>query len=58
MPPRLKASANDHNGRLAQIDARLNGYEYVLMLNSAGKVSKGRGPAWSSDAPAPELRRR
>jgi branched-chain amino acid aminotransferase len=37
-PPRVKAGANYHNVRLAQLQARLDGYDDAIMLNTAGKV--------------------
>ncbi|MBI3914396.1 MAG: branched-chain amino acid transaminase [Chloroflexi bacterium] len=43
MPPRVKASANYLNSRLASEEARRNGYDSALFLNSNGKVSEGPG---------------
>jgi branched-chain amino acid aminotransferase len=37
-PPRLKAGANYHNVRLAQVQARADGYDDAILLNSAGRV--------------------
>lgn len=37
-PPRVKAGANYHNVRLAQLQARLDGYDDAVMLNTSGKV--------------------
>lgn len=37
-PPRVKAGANYHNARLAQLQARIDGYDDAVLLNSAGKV--------------------
>ncbi len=37
-PPRVKAGANYQNVRLAQIQARVDGYDDAVLLNSAGKV--------------------
>lgn len=39
-PPRVKATANYHNGRLAMLQARADGYDGALMLTAAGKVSE------------------
>ncbi len=41
MPPRIKAAANYHNGRLAFIQAKLDGYDGVILLDRAGKVTEG-----------------
>lgn len=43
MPPRIKCSANYQNGRLAQLEARANGYEGALLLNSRGKLAEAPG---------------
>jgi branched-chain amino acid aminotransferase len=43
MPPRLKCIANYHNGRLAALQARADGYDGTLLLNSRGKVSETPG---------------
>ncbi|MBN1204120.1 MAG: branched-chain amino acid transaminase [Myxococcaceae bacterium] len=40
-PPRIKAFANYHNGRMAEMEARLNGYDWALLLNEHGKVTEG-----------------
>ncbi|WP_079315044.1 branched-chain amino acid transaminase [Microbispora sp. GKU 823] len=40
-PPRAKAFSNYHNGRLALIEARENGYDWPIMLNERFKVSEG-----------------
>jgi len=42
-PSRVKAAANYHNGRLAQVEARLNGFGTPIMLNMAGKVAESPG---------------
>lgn len=42
-PPRVKAFANYHNGRLAMIEARENGHDWPIMLNDRHKVSEGPG---------------
>ena len=43
MPPRIKCSANYQNGRLAMLEAKTNGYEGALLLNSRGKLSEAPG---------------
>lgn len=42
-PSRVKSAANYHNGRLAQVEASLNGFDTPVMLNMAGKVSESPG---------------
>ena len=42
-PSRVKAAANYHNARLAQVEAKLNGFGMPIMLNGAGKVSESPG---------------
>ena len=42
-PPRVKASANYLNSRLASIQAKESGYEGAILLTSNGKVSEGPG---------------
>ena len=42
-PPRVKASANYLNSRLASIQAKESGYEGAVLLTSNGKVSEGPG---------------
>jgi len=42
-PPRVKASANYLNSRLASIQARESGYDGAILLTSNGKVSEGPG---------------
>lgn len=37
-PPRVKAGANYQNVRLAQVQARIDGYDDAVLLNSSGKV--------------------
>lgn len=39
-PPRVKATANYHNARLTQMQAKADGYDGALMLTPAGKVSE------------------
>jgi branched-chain amino acid aminotransferase len=43
LPPRVKATANYVNNRAAELEARRNGFDGVLMLTNAGKVSEGSG---------------
>lgn len=43
MPPRIKAAANYQNGRLAKMQAKIDGYDNVLFLNKSGKVTEGPG---------------
>ena len=43
MPPRIKCSANYQNGRLAMLEAKTNGYEGALLLNSRGKLAEAPG---------------
>lgn len=40
MPPRIKASANYHAGRLATLQAKTDGYDSAVLLTSRGKVSE------------------
>jgi branched-chain amino acid aminotransferase len=40
IPPRVKCAANYQNGRLALLQARLDGYDCALLLNDRGKVSE------------------
>ncbi len=42
-PPRIKASANYLNGRLAGLEAKRSGYDAAVMLNRDGTVSEGPG---------------
>jgi len=39
-PPRVKATANYHNARLTQMQAKADGYDGALMLTPSGKVSE------------------
>jgi branched-chain amino acid aminotransferase len=39
-PPRIKATANYSNGRLAMLEAQRNGYDAALMLTREGKVAE------------------
>jgi branched-chain amino acid aminotransferase len=43
MPPRIKCSANYQNGRLATLEAKVNGYDGALLLNSRGKLAEAPG---------------
>ena len=40
MPPRVKCAANYQNGRLALLQARADGYDCAILLNSSGKVAE------------------
>jgi branched-chain amino acid aminotransferase len=41
MPARVKCNANYHNGRLAMLQAKADGYGAPILLNHLGKVSEG-----------------
>jgi branched-chain amino acid aminotransferase len=43
MPPRIKSMSNYQNNRLAQLEARVNGYDDTVMLTAAGKVAEASG---------------
>lgn len=43
MPARAKANANYNNSRFAGIQAKVDGYDAAIMLNSRGKLSEGQG---------------
>ncbi len=43
MPPRIKCSANYQNGRLATLEAKMNGYGGALLMNSRGKLAEAPG---------------
>jgi branched-chain amino acid aminotransferase len=43
MSPRVKASANYLNSRVAMADARTKGFDLPILLNERGKVSEGPG---------------
>jgi branched-chain amino acid aminotransferase len=43
MPPRVKNISNYRNSQLAGTEARQNGYDTAVILNTAGKVSEGPG---------------
>lgn len=42
-PPRIKCAGNYQNSRLAGIEANVDGYDNVIILNENGKVSEGAG---------------
>ena len=42
-PPRIKASANYLNSRLAGLEAKRSGYDAAILLNRDGTVSEGPG---------------
>jgi branched-chain amino acid aminotransferase len=43
IPPRVKATANYHAGRLATLQAKVDGYDMAVILNHLGKVSEAPG---------------
>lgn len=43
MPARAKANANYNNSRYAGLQAKKDGYDAAILLNSRGKVSEGQG---------------
>ena len=43
MPARAKVNANYNNARFAAIQARTDGYDAAIMLNSRGKVAEAQG---------------
>jgi len=43
MSPRVKASANYLNSRVASVDARVKGFDVPVLLNERGRVSEGPG---------------
>ena len=43
LPPRLKCFSNYHNGRLAAMEATVNGYDWSVLLDGRGKVTEGPG---------------
>lgn len=43
MPMRAKSNANYNNGRLAGMQATVDGYDAAIILNDRGKVSEGPG---------------
>jgi branched-chain amino acid aminotransferase len=45
MPPRIKTGANYVNVRLARFQAKRDGYDDAILMNSAGKVAETPGAA-------------
>ncbi len=43
LPPRLKCFSNYHNGRLAAMEATVNGYDWPILLDAQGKLTEGPG---------------
>ncbi|MBV8650608.1 MAG: branched-chain amino acid transaminase [Alphaproteobacteria bacterium] len=43
MPPRVKATANYNNGRLATLQAKADGYDNAIILTQAGRVAESPG---------------
>ena len=43
MPPRVKATANYVNGRLAGLQGKADGYDNVLMMTQAGHIAESPG---------------
>jgi branched-chain amino acid aminotransferase len=43
MPPRIKAFANYHNGRLGNIDARSRGADWPVFLDDRGRATESSG---------------
>lgn len=43
LSPRIKCGANYINSRMAQLEARRNGYDTAVFLNNDGKVAEGPG---------------
>ena len=43
MPPRVKATANYNNGRLATLQGKADGYDNVIILTQAGRVAESPG---------------
>lgn len=43
IPPRIKCAANYQNSRLANMQAKLDGYDSAIFINQRGKVSEGPG---------------
>lgn len=41
LSPRVKCVSNYQNSRLAAVEAKLNGYDQPILLNSQGKVTEG-----------------
>ena len=47
MPARIKTTANYHNGRLAEMQSKLDGYDSCLLMNNEGYVSEGPGQCFA-----------
>ena len=43
MPPRIKSMSNYQNNRLAQLEAKVNGYDDTIILTAGGKVAEAPG---------------
>lgn len=43
LSPKVKVGANYINSRMAQLEAKQNGYDTAIFMNSQGKVSEGPG---------------
>ena len=43
LSPRVKVGANYINSRMAQLEAKQNGYDTAIFMNNQGKVSEGPG---------------
>lgn len=43
LPPRIKSAANYQNSRLGAVQAKLDGYDSTIFLNTKGKVTEGPG---------------
>lgn len=43
MPPRIKTMSNYQNKRLAQLEAKVNGYDDALLLTPTGKLAEAPG---------------
>lgn len=43
MPPRIKTMSNYQNKRLAQLEAKVNGYDDALLLTPSGKLAEAPG---------------
>src|SRR4030095_2140856 len=46
IPIRLKCGANYQNGRLAQLQAKADGYDAPILLNQRGEVAEGTGASF------------
>ena len=43
LPPRIKVGANYINSRMAQLEAKENGYDTAILMNRWGKLAEGPG---------------